>query len=123
MVRYVGRFGTVIGFLLAAQYLKTQTLAAPLPCGPAPSARSLADLRSWVDSNRRTLSVVSGGLLSLVPWMQVRSAGLAGQRGLRCWAGVVRGAGCGFKRPARRGALPCVGMPRQTCPGARHRPY
>ncbi len=25
MVRYVGRFGTVIGFLLAAQYLKTHS--------------------------------------------------------------------------------------------------
>ncbi|GLC58594.1 hypothetical protein PLESTB_001378400 [Pleodorina starrii] len=31
-------------------------------------------LRSWVDSNRRTLSVISGGLLSLVPWMQVSKA-------------------------------------------------
>ncbi|PNW78481.1 hypothetical protein CHLRE_09g395700v5 [Chlamydomonas reinhardtii] len=31
-------------------------------------------LRSWVDANRRTLSVISGGLLSLVPWMQVSKA-------------------------------------------------
>ncbi|KAG2432615.1 hypothetical protein HXX76_008955 [Chlamydomonas incerta] len=31
-------------------------------------------LRVWVDANRRTLSVISGGLLSLVPWMQVSKA-------------------------------------------------
>ncbi|KAG2454170.1 hypothetical protein HYH02_001205 [Chlamydomonas schloesseri] len=31
-------------------------------------------LRNWVDANRRTLSVISGGLLSLVPWMQVSKA-------------------------------------------------
>ncbi|KXZ50123.1 hypothetical protein GPECTOR_18g97 [Gonium pectorale] len=35
---------------------------------------ALPGLRTWVDANRRTLSVVSGGLLSLVPWMQVSKA-------------------------------------------------
>lgn len=33
----------------------------------------MTGLRSWVDANRRTLSVISGGLLSLVPWMQARA--------------------------------------------------
>jgi hypothetical protein len=31
-----------------------------------------AGLRAWVDSHRRGVSVLSGALLSLVPWMQVR---------------------------------------------------
>ncbi|PNH11225.1 putative sodium/metabolite cotransporter BASS4, chloroplastic [Tetrabaena socialis] len=35
---------------------------------------ALPALRVWVDANRRTLSVISGGLLSLVPWMQVSKA-------------------------------------------------
>ncbi|GIL76788.1 hypothetical protein Vretifemale_6259 [Volvox reticuliferus] len=34
----------------------------------------LPGIRTWVDSNRRTLSVISGALLSLVPWMQVSKA-------------------------------------------------
>ncbi|GIL55681.1 hypothetical protein Vafri_11228, partial [Volvox africanus] len=34
----------------------------------------LPGIRVWVDSNRRTLSVLSGALLSLVPWMQVSKA-------------------------------------------------
>ncbi|GLI65334.1 hypothetical protein VaNZ11_008880, partial [Volvox africanus] len=34
----------------------------------------LPEIRAWVDSNRRTLSIISGALLSLVPWIQVSKA-------------------------------------------------
>ncbi|KAG2483005.1 hypothetical protein HYH03_018086 [Edaphochlamys debaryana] len=50
-----------------------QCILAPTLLGA--SARGVfVGLRTWVDANRRTLSVISGALLSLVPWMQVSKA-------------------------------------------------